>query len=148
MVDFFLSAFALIVSIYAALTANSSAAASIRSTNCSTIFDDYLIKKIPQARAALRFDSSGYLCNGNNLCDVLANMNMSALFYKYDDNIFFKDLIHHCEMLEDMIVEAGNHPRPSEHNQRLFGQEVQKELEVIYSLIDKKRIGKNIFSLP
>lgn len=39
------SGLALIVSLYAALTANTSAAASIRSTNCSTIFDDYLIKK-------------------------------------------------------------------------------------------------------
>ena len=84
------SGLALIVSLYAALTANTSVAASIRSTNCSTIFDDYLIKKIPQARTTLRFDSSGYLCNGNNLCDVLANMNMSALFYKYDDNVFSK----------------------------------------------------------
>ena len=43
------SGLALIVSLYAALTANTSAAASIRSTNCSTIFDDYLIKKILQA---------------------------------------------------------------------------------------------------
>ena len=136
------SGLALIVSLYAALTANTSAAASIRSTNCSTIFDDYLIKKIPQARTALRFDSSGYLCNGNNLCDVLANMNMSALFYKYDDNVFFKELTHHCGMLEDIVVEAGNHPRSSENEQRIFGQEVQKQLETIYNLIDKKRIGK------
>lgn len=40
-----LSGVAILVSIYAASTANKSAAAAIRSANCSTIFDEYLIKK-------------------------------------------------------------------------------------------------------
>ena len=39
-----LSLFAIVVSIYAAFTANKSAAAAIRSSNCGVIFDDYLIK--------------------------------------------------------------------------------------------------------
>ena len=38
-----LSLFAIEVSIYAAFTANKSAAAAIRSSNCGDIFDDYLI---------------------------------------------------------------------------------------------------------
>ena len=48
-----LSLFAIVVSIYAAFTANKSAAAAIRSSNCGVIFDDYLIKKIPQAERRL-----------------------------------------------------------------------------------------------
>lgn len=80
-----LSGLAILVSIYAASTANKSAAAAIRSANCSTIFDEYLIKKIPRARTALDFGGDGYLRNGNKFCDILSEMNVSALFYKYDD---------------------------------------------------------------
>lgn len=75
-------------------------------------------------------------------------MNMSALFYKYDDNVFFKELTHHCGMLEDIVVEAGNHPRSSENEQRIFGQEVQKQLETIYNLIDKSVLVKIIVCQP
>lgn len=46
-VSAFFSGLAILVAIYAAITANKSAVATIRSSNCSTIFDEYLIKKIP-----------------------------------------------------------------------------------------------------
>lgn len=121
-----LSGLAILVSIYAASTANKSAAAAIRSANCSTIFDEYLIKKIPRARTALDFGGDGYLRNGNKFCDILSEMNVSALFYKYDDNEFF--------------VEAGNHPT----DQKKFRQDIQSSLESIYKLIDKKRTGQKI----
>lgn len=44
-VSAFFSGLAILVAIYAAITANKSAVATIRSSNCSTIFDEYLIKK-------------------------------------------------------------------------------------------------------
>lgn len=120
-----LSLFAIVVSIYAAFTANKSAAAAIRSSNCGVIF----------------FDDKGILCNGNNLCDALADMSMAALFYRYDDKIFFDKLVKECSSLEDLIVEAGNKPKRFEDNQHEFWQAVQKSLESIYRLIDKKRVG-------
>lgn len=70
-VSAFFSGLAILVAIYAAITANKSAVATIRSSNCSTIFDEYLIKKIPQSRTSLDFDGNGYLRNGNKFCDVL-----------------------------------------------------------------------------
>lgn len=135
-----LSGLAILVSIYAASTANKSAAAAIRSANCSTIFDEYLIKKIPRARTALDFGGDGYLRNGNKFCDILSEMNVSALFYKYDDNEFFVELTKQSGDLEDMIVEAGNHPT----DQKKFWQDIQSSLESIYKLIDKKRTGQKI----
>lgn len=125
-----LSGLAILVSIYAASTANKSAAAAIRSANCSTIFDEYLIKKIPRARTALDFGGDGYLRNGNKFCDILSEMNVSALFYKYDDNEFFVEL----------TKQAGNHPT----DQKKFRQDIQSSLESIYKLIDKKRTGQKI----
>ena len=136
-----LSALAILVSIYAAGTANKSAAAAIRSANCSTIFDEYLIKKIPRVRTALDFGGDGYLRNGNKFCDVLSEMNVSALFYKYDDNEFFVELTKQSGNLEDMVVEAGNHPF-SGTDQKKFWQDIQSSLESIYKLIDKKRTGQ------
>ena len=135
-----LSGVAILVSIYAASTANKSAAAAIRSANCSTIFDEYLIKKIPRARTALDFGGDGYLRNGNKFCDVLSEMNVSALFYKYDDNEFFVELTKQSRNLEDMVAEAGNHPT----DQKKFWQDIQSSLESIYKLIDKKRTGQKI----
>lgn len=135
-----LSEVAILVSIYAASTANKSAAAAIRSANCSTIFDEYLIKKIPQARTALDFDGDGYLRNGNKFCNVLSEMNVSALFYKYDDNEFFVELTKQSGNLEDMVVEAGNHST----DPKKFWQDIQSSLESIYKLIDKKRTGQKI----
>ena len=135
-----ISGLAILVSIYAASTANKSAAAAIRSANCSTIFDEYLIKKIPRARTALDFGGDGYLRNGNKFCDILSEMNVSALFYKYDDNEFFVELTKQSGNLEDMIVEAGNHPT----DQKKFRQDIQSSLESIYKLIDKKRTGQKI----
>ena len=44
-VSAFFSGLAILVAIYAAITANKSAVATIRSSNCSTIFDEYLIKR-------------------------------------------------------------------------------------------------------
>lgn len=138
-----LSGLAILVSIYAASTANKSAAAAIRSTNCSTIFDEYLIKKIPRARTALDFGGDGYLRNGNKFCDVLSEMNVSALFYKYDDNEFFVELARQSRNLEDMVAEAGNHPSSSA-DQKKFWQDIQNSLESIYKLIDKKRTGQKM----
>ena len=89
----------------------------------------------------VRFDDKGILCNGNNLCDALADMSMAALFYRYDDKIFFDKLVKECSSLEDLIVEAGNKPKRFEDNQHEFWQAVQKSLESIYRLIDKKRVG-------
>lgn len=145
MADAIFTVLAIIVSIYAAITANKSAAASIRSSNCNAIFDEYLISKIPKARAVLRFDGSGYLRDGNVLCEVLSNMNVAALFYKYDDKDFFEKLTKKCSTLEDAIAEAGNYPRPSEHEQKKFWNEVQESLETIYKLIDQKRVGKKSY---
>lgn len=67
-------------------------------------------------------------------------MNVSALFYKYDDNEFFVELTKQSGNLEDMIVEAGNHPT----DQKKFRQDIQSSLESIYKLIDKKRTGQKI----
>lgn len=44
-VSAFFSGLAILVAIYAAITANKSVVATIRSSNCSTIFDEYLIKR-------------------------------------------------------------------------------------------------------
>lgn len=140
----FFSGLAILVAIYAAITANKSAIAAIRSANCSTIFDEYLIRKIPQSRTNQDFDGGGCLRNGNKFCDVLSEMSFSALFYKYDDNEFFTELTKRCGNLEDMIVEAGNHPLPSGEDRQEFWKSVQSSLESIYKLIDKKRTGKKI----
>ena len=70
-------------------------------------------------------------------------MAVSGLFYKYDDEEFYKKLSGKCTSLEDIIAEAGNYIKPSEHDQRVFFRKVQASLQEIYGLIDRKRVGRN-----
>lgn len=137
------SFFALVTSIVTAWLSERASRASIHADNCSKIFDEYLIEKIPKSRAGLRFDGGGKLHNGNELCEAISSMAVSALFYKYDDADFYAKLSEKCTALEDIIAEAGNYARPSEHDQQTFFKEIQESLQEIYSLIDKKRIGRS-----
>ena len=137
-----LSLAALIVSILAAIYSERTGRASIRADNCGKIFDIYLIDKIPKSRTNLRFGADGKLHNGNEFSDILTEMLMSALFYKYSDNLFYENLGKKCQWIEDLIAEAGNHPIPSEHEQSKFWNELQNELEGVYKMVEDKRIGR------
>ena len=136
------SGIAIIISIIAVHYSNEIGRASIRADNCKEIFDEYLISKIPKSRSNLRFGPDGKLHNGNNLCEDLSSMLLSALFYKFDDQDFFTKLREKCEFVEDLVAEAADFARPSKDDQDSFFNELQCQLESIYGLIDKKRIGK------
>lgn len=142
-ISLLLSVAALVVSGLTAWLSDRANRASIHADNCSKIFDEYLIERIPKSRAGLRFDGKGKLHNGNELCDAISSMAVSALFYKYDDEEFYRKLSGKCTSLEDIVAEAGNYIKPSEHDQRAFFREVQASLQEIYSLIDRKRLGRN-----
>ena len=133
---------ALIVSILTMIYTEKSSRASIRADNCGKIFDAYLIDKIPKSRTNLRFGADGKLRNGNEFSDILTEMLMSALFYKYSDNLFYENLGKKCQWIEDLVAEAGNHPIPSEHEQSKFWNELQNELEGVYKMVEDKRIGR------
>lgn len=137
-----LSIAALIVSILAVIYSERTGRASIRADNCGKIFDAYLIDKIPKSRTNLRFGADGKLHNGNEFSDILTEMLMSALFYKYSDSLFYKNLGKKCEWIEDLIAEVGNHPIPSEHEQNKFWNDLQSELEGVYKMVEGKRIGR------
>ena len=137
-----ISALALAVSIYAALKSNKIGIASIQADTCKEIFYKYLIYEIPKFRSNIRFDD-GKLCNGNDLCEAIASMRRSALFYKYSDPSFFDALNQKCEPLENLIVYAADHARTSNHEQDEFYKQVQSYLEDIYKMVEDKRIGKS-----
>lgn len=86
------------------------------------------------------FSPDGESCMFHGNQSLLTVDTISALFYKYDDNEFFVELTKQSGNLEDMIVEAGNHPT----DQKKFRQDIQSSLESIYKLIDKKRTGQKI----
>lgn len=134
---------ALIVSILTMIYTEKSSRASIRADNCGKIFDEYLIDKIPKSRTNLRFGADGKLYNGNELCNTLTSMMMAALFYKYSSSTFYELLGEKCKLLEDSIVEAGNHPKISDYEQKAFWDDLQRELQSIYKMVEDKRIGRS-----
>lgn len=75
------------------------------------------------------------------LVDIIcAIMTVGGIIVCQYDNEFFVELTKQSGNLEDMIVEAGNHPT----DQKKFRQDIQSSLESIYKLIDKKRTGQKI----
>lgn len=147
-ISLILSTIAIIVSIVTAFFQSRQedriSQASIRAENCSSIFNNYLIKLIPEARRELRFDELGKLKNGDNLCTVLQNMLFGALFYKYDDENFYKELKESVQKLEDELVDGANKPHPELEDQQNILSNIQKDMKRLYQLIDKKRVGVKV----
>lgn len=143
--SFIISIVALLASIVAIYNDKRIAENDIRASNCSLIFDNYLIEKIPQARAKIQFDSSnGHLKNCNELCDVIESMLFSALFYKYDDSHFYLQLKQNCQTLVDLLLLECDKPHLEKEDQDSVIRQIQSNMEIIYHLIDQKRVGATL----
>lgn len=55
----------------------------------SKIYQEYLMKKLPEARRLIRLNNDGKLCDTDSLIDELNNMRRDSLFFKYHDKIFY-----------------------------------------------------------
>lgn len=104
------------------------------------LFLDHLIEKIPKARTYIRFQN-GRLTDIDRLVEELKILNQKSLFYKYWDRNFYANLKSEVQGLEDYLIETADSPLTfSEQNKAM--DEIQRKLEVIYSILGKKYIGK------
>ena len=73
----------------------------------NVIFDEFLIYKIPEARRYIRFEDER-LTDFSKLVDELDAMLRSALYFKYTNRDFYKELKCKINELESYLAECGN----------------------------------------
>lgn len=103
------------------------------------IFDEYLIRKIPQARKYLRFDKNR-LVDSQQLSDVLSTLLNDSLYFKYDDKEFYQKLRHMIQEIEDYVLECGNRTYEQEDQAEVY-IEIQRKLEKLYRYINDNYTG-------
>ena len=103
------------------------------------IFDIYLIERIPKARIYLRFENNK-LVDSERICDTLADLRNSILYFRYADKNFYTDLCNQIDELEDYVMQCGNRESIQEEQGDVF-HEIQDKLEKLYKTINDNYTG-------
>lgn len=72
------------------------------------IFDDYLIKRIPDARKYIRFDENDKLADSKVLISALDDMMNDAVYFKYNNCDFYERLKKQVIEFADFISKYSN----------------------------------------
>lgn len=116
---------------------------NLRSIYYEKIYNDFLVTKIPEARNKLIYNNNN-VSNTDELIDVLNDMRRKSLFFKYQDEKFYKRICSMLQNLEDKLVTNGEKTLDSDEYCK-FTNEVKESIEKIYKAIFDRYTGK-IFS--
>lgn len=106
-----------------------------------TIYQGFLCKKIPQARASLKF-LNGKLEGDQQLLDVLNEMRRDSAYFKYVDESFYESVVDELREVEDGIVNINNGPPKNMQEEAEFFMHLTSELQKLYRIISKRYHGQ------
>lgn len=112
---------------------------NLKSNICEKIFDEYLIRLIPQARRYLDFDKNDKFVGAKELQNVLISMLKDALFFRYNDRKFYDALDAELQSLEDLLVNNMNKSVERIKQNDLLNN-IEEKLKKIYDIIEQKKI--------
>lgn len=107
----------------------------------SKIFEQYLIKKIPEARQYLWFNDAGNLSHIDSLSDVMADLKNDALYFKYNNPNFYDELGKKIDDLENYLMELANDCTNRDEQEEKMS-EISIKIEIIYFCIDSSLKGR------
>jgi len=144
--ELILSSFALAASITSFIISfiqtNKNAKIELKSKFFDTIFNEYLIKRIPLARKKIMFNSTSHkLQDTDELIEVLRSMRIDSLYFEYNDKRFYIELKKALQQLEDYITNAEDKEMSGEE-QTDFLNDLQKHISLIYKIIEGQYTGK------
>lgn len=113
---------------------------NIDATYFNEIYKDYLINIIPESRVKISLTGSGRISGVDDFLDVLRKMRKKSLFFKYKDDIFYKELIAKIQGLEDELVMVEDELENSTYNQ--FVVRIDYKIDSIYKFILDTMQGK------
>ena len=101
----------------------------------NVIFDDFLIYKIPEARRYIRFEDER-LTDFSKLVDELDNMLKSALYFKYTNREFYRELKCKISDVGNYLADCGNNYRYEQDEQAEEFKQINEKIEAIYKCIN------------
>lgn len=101
-----------------------------------SIFRKYLTRLIPEARRKIRFNNSK-IDDVAELLKTLNKMLQDAVFFKYQNNEFYKDLKTKTRKLESYISDASNKTFVDDSDEGKIKEEINNLISDIYSTICK-----------
>ena len=112
---------------------------SLEADYYKSIYEEYLIIRIPKARQLIKYNES-ILSDVEPLVKELNDMRRASLFFKYKDKNFYERIYELLQSLEDKLVtRCGemDHDKFAE-----FTSELNGDIEVIYETINKNYLGR------
>lgn len=113
---------------------------NLRSTYYEEIYNGFLVTKIPEARNKLIYNNNR-ISNTDELIDVLNDMRRKSLFFKYQDEKFYKKICDLLQNLEDKLVTDGDKSLDSDEYCS-FTKAVKESIDKIYKTIFDRYTGK------
>ena len=102
------------------------------------VFNPFILDKIPEQVAALKFDLAGKLnSNYKDLNDVIMKMVRKARYFKYSNGKFYKDLVDEAKELEDLLCDAANDKITTQVMQKKKLGEIDDKISEIIILINR-----------
>ena len=113
---------------------------SLQSNYYEKIFDEHLIKDIPNARKYIRFQNDR-LVDTEKLVNELTELRIDALYFKYTSKAFYDQLKKMTQNIEDYLMESGNKRFEPEEQAEVY-QEIHRRISELYDIISKAYIGR------
>lgn len=104
------------------------------------IFDDFLINRIPMGLKYLNFVNDK-LVDQEKLTEALTDLLTAALYFKYQDKLFYDRLKKIAQDLEDYVLECGNKKYVQEEQAEVFSN-IHTKIENLYKCINENYMGK------
>lgn len=113
---------------------------NIKSSIYTTIFDDYLIYKIPQSRKLIQFDKDQKFIGGEELRKDLVDLLKDALYFRYNSKSFYDELEKSIQSLEDYLVTNMDKSFHSIKQGEILVN-IDNMIQNLYKIIETKRIS-------
>ncbi len=104
------------------------------------IFDEYLIDTIPISREYIKYIDNK-LIDAERLNDTLDTMKKKSLYFKYNNDKFYKELIKTIENLQKKLADYSNVTETDQDKQYENIATIKEDITEIYHIIYKYSNG-------
>ena len=113
---------------------------SLQSRYYEKIFDEYLIDKLPKARERITY-SNKKMEGAETLIDELDKMKVSALYFKYNNEEFYKKLTNNIDIATKYISDSCNINDIDQDDQVEITSKTKEYITNIYQIIYTSATG-------
>lgn len=113
---------------------------NLQSRYFEKIFDEYLIKKIPESRKYIKYHNDR-LVDADRLIDTTDELKKDSLYFKYSNKEFYEKLKKNIDDLGVFLTDCSNRNESDLDQQVKNLLEIGEKIESIYKLINKYSTG-------